>query len=383
MAPDSSSPTRIGVELWRDPIAATAPRRLSFSLLAGLMSFLLMVALATAQQAARDADAKWNTLQQRALPAVGVAGFRGAQGGARSEAQRRKDNEDLAAYFRGVADEAKAFREQNDGHAKAREARLLETRSLLRAAFLGDKSQGKRLQELVAGVEGDSSIPSKERYQVIALADHLLIRELARNSAEAKAARLDSARYLISHFPSEAGGYLGLLSAADAAGAAQARGAAQEVLAAPDAPFAAKAAARNLIARHELVGKSLADVANTALGRDNFFEQARGRQTVLYTWSAASPGSLAFARQVVAKLPAEVLVIGYNLDRDTKAAEQTAKQEKLPGVMYFNEGGSGAWVALLLKLDAPGLAYVTDKAGVIREIAGQRSDLFTALAGKK
>lgn len=335
---------------------------------------LFVLAPALLAQSANPSDSAWSALLDRALPPSARAPVRTAP---RSAAQQQQERSEQLTHFLAIAGEARSFGETRASHAKV--AKVLEAKSLLKAAFLGDKSREVRMHALVGEIERDQSLPARDRFEVVALAEHLMLREVAKSPAQARVAREESARYLMREFPGEVGGYSALLGGAVGAGdPAKVRAAAQEVLDAP-APFAAKAQARILIGRYELVGKSLADVANTALGRGNYFEKTRDKRVLLYTWATWSKSSIAYAKEVLAKAPAGVLVIGYNLDRDVAGAKRAATKEGLPGEQYYNEGGPGAWLALLLKLDTAPLVYLTDARGVIRDVAGQRGEITARL----
>jgi hypothetical protein len=323
------------------------------------------------------ADREWKGIEARGLP---EAGRLPARGESRTPQQRAQDQNAIRAHFLATAVKAMSFREKHPRHEKVSEARLLEAKSRLRAALLGDESQQARIQSLVGQVKGDTSLAGKDRFEVVAMAEHLLIREVAGNREEAAIARENSARYLIKEFPDEAGGYTALLAVAEATGdRASIRNAAKEVIHGA-APFAARARAQVLLDRDDLIGKSLADVANTALGRDNFFEQCRGRRVLLYTWSSEVPQSIAYAVKVVAGTPEDWLVIGFNLDRDVADAQALAGEMALPGQQYFNDSGIGSWLALLLKLNHAPLVYVTDEQGIIRDVGAQRGVLAERLA---
>jgi len=327
-----------------------------------------------------NVDSEWRSLNGRALPPSARAPAGTAPRGAAQQAQERQEQ---LTHFLAIAEEARIFGRDHADHAQV--AQVLEAKSLLKAAFLGDDSREARRQALVSEIEGDKTLPTKDRFEVVAMAEHLLLRELAKDALQARLTREESARYLMKEFPEERGGYAALLGAADIAGdRAQVLAVAREVLDSP-APFAAKAEARVLTGRYELIGKSLADVANTALGRDNWFEKTRGRQVLLYTWATWSQRSIAYAKELGVRVPPGVLIIGYNLDRDAAGARAVAAREALPGEHYYNAGGVGAWPALLLKLNSAPLVYVTDEKGLIREVAAQRSKietLFPAVSGR-
>lgn len=333
-----------------------------------------------AQVNGNGAARSWQNLLDHQVPALAKRATRTTPRTTQEQAQERAE---LVAHYGSLADEAKGFRDSfpDDGNVKV--AKVIEAKSLLKLAFLGENSRSARTNALVTDIEKDTALPASVRYEVVALAEHILLRQTAKNPREGRVAHETSARYLIKEFPTEAGGYLTLLSAADASSSkAKVMAVAQEIEKS-SAPFAAKGAARVTANRYALIGKSLADVANTALGRGNFFEAARKRKTILYTWASWSPNSIAYAKSAFAKLPKDVLVIGYNLDRDTDTAKRTAKTEKLPGEQYYDENSVGSKLSLLLSINAAPMVYVTDDNGVITEVAAQRQDLDALLTPKK
>lgn len=337
-------------------------------------AFLVVAPAADAQvesAAAAGADAAWQTLLGHEIPR-GVAKSTNA---APSTAAQAAERAALVAHFNTLADEAAAFGKNYPTDPRRGAAAAIEAKGLLKAAFLGDTSRAARTDAVVNQVEQDASLPSRVRLEVVSLAEHLLLRQVAKNSGELNAARESSARYLIKSFPQESGGYLALLSAIEADGDAAKIAAGAQEIERSTAPFEAKSRARVLANRYALLGKSLADVANTALGRGNFFEAARQRRVLLYVWATWSPNSIAYARQALAKLPSDVLVLGYNLDRDVTAARAVAAAERLPGTHYYDGKGLGSWLSLLLSVDAAPLVYATDQSGVIVEVAAQRRDL--------
>ncbi len=329
-----------------------------------------------AQSNSPDASQRWQALQERRIPALAKKPARTTPKTAQEQAQERQE---LVAHYSSLADAAKSFRESFPEDANGKAALVIEADSLLKAAFLGDNTRASYMDTLVNDVLKDTTISSQARYGIAAFSDHLLRKKNVRSSGDARIADEASARYLIKEFPAEEGGYLKLLNNADASGdRARIDSAVQEIEASP-APFAAKGAAQVVAKRYALIGKSLADVANTALGRGNFFEVARGRKTLLYTWASWSPGSLDFAKDVLSKVGKEVLVIGYNLDRDVEAAKEVARKEKLPGTHYYDNAGLGSFLTLLLSFNSAPLVYMTDQNGVITDVAAQRRDILGAL----
>lgn len=323
-----------------------------------------------------SAEKSWQELLNREVPGIAK---RPVRTGGRTPAEQAQERSELVAHYAALAQQAQHFTLAYPDHAKANIAKVIEAKSLLKLAFLGDSSRSARADLLVTQIENDTSLPDRLRFEVIALSEHILLRQTAKNPSEARAAHETSARHLIKEFPHEVGGYLTLLSSVDASGdTVRVLAVAQEIEESP-APFAAKGAARVVATRYALIGKSLADVANTALGRQNFFEAARNRRVLLYTWATWSPGSVEFAKNVLGKIKDDVLVIGYNLDRDVEAAKAMARKEKLPGAHYYDSAGPGSWLTLLLSLNTAPLVYLTDQNGVITDVSAQRKNVLAVV----
>lgn len=329
-----------------------------------------------AQTNSPNASQRWQALQERRIPALAKKPARKAPKTAQEQAQERLE---LVAHYSSLAVAAKSFRENFPEDANGKAALVIEADSLLKAAFLGENTRAAYTDSLVNEVLRDTAIPAQARYSIVAFSDHLQRRKNVRSSGDARIADEASARYLIKEFPAEEGGYLKLLNNADASGdRARIDSVVQEIEVSP-APFSAKGAAHVIAKRHALIGKSLADVANTALGRDNFFEAARSRKTLLYTWATWSPGSIELAKNVLSKVGGDVLVIGYNLDSDVETAKEVARKEKLPGTHYYDSAGMGSFLTLLLSLNGAPLVYMTDGNGVITDVSAQRRNILAVL----
>lgn len=338
---------------------------------AALAVFLLALSVVSlsAQTGPRvAADASWKDLVVLTAPPsdLSVSSVEGV-----GEVMREKRRADTVTRFLSAANAAKSFAEKYPEDTRARESNLIEAENLLKAAMSGSKDLRSRIDPLIKSIASDKALPSSARFKIVAMSEYLLLKELAAKPELIPIAREDSARFLIREFPDQAGGYMALLAAARIRNdSSKIKAAVGEVISSETAPFMAKAQARILAGRYNLVGKSLADVANTALGRDSFFEAFRSKKTILYTWSSEAPSSIEYLKNLAGKLSKDVSLIGYNLDRKTAIAADVARAESLPGAQYYNDGGTGSQLALLLKLDAPGMVYVTDEVGIIRSVSG-------------
>lgn len=320
------------------------------------------------------ADQKWAELQSLLAPPAPGGQSRAQNPEAAALARRQQ-----ADRFLRAADKAKAFGEDNAAHPQAREAHRIEAKSLLQAAMAGDASREARARELVGEVRRDQNLPAKSRLELVALAEAVRIRPLAKNRTEFLAAHEQSARSLIVEFPTEAGGYEALLRLAeshpdDAEGIRIAR----EIATMP-APESVKVASRTLLERQALVGQSLPDIARTALGEDNVISLARGRGIILYAWATISPGSMAAGKNLAKTAPAGLLVIGLNLDENVSAAQGRAQSEGLPGEQIYDPRGFESPLAQALKITRPGEVYVASAQGTLRSVSASRGDLAAKL----
>jgi hypothetical protein len=279
-----------------------------------------------------------------------------------------------------VAASAKKFQADYPTDSRKSAARVVEARNLLKAALVGDQTQRQNAFVLADELKADLTVDPAARFDVAFLQQQVLVRAFTSNLDEYFAASELSARGLIKDYPDQSGAYEWLLtSVAGMEDDAKLAAVAQEVIrSAP--PFRIKARAVIIAERFDLVGRSLPDFANTALGRDNFFEQARTRPTVLYTWDATNPDSIAWAADLEKLIPSKFLVIGVCLSPDVRTAAQVARQMSLSAVQYYHEAGPGSFLATRLKLHEPGLIYVTDSAGRITTVSAKERNLASLLS---
>jgi hypothetical protein len=318
-------------------------------------------------------DQEWNSLQS--LVVAGDSRLDLSADSASREVTRAKQQ----GEFLTLAEEARKFQADypTDGRRKA--AKVLEARNLLKAALVGDQTQRARAFTLADELKGDLALNSAERFDVAFLEQQVLVRAFAGSRTEYFSAAAAAARQLIATYPDQAGGYAWLLlSTKELRDDEQLVVAAQESLR-PDAPFRARAEATVILERLNLVGKSLANFANTALGRDNFFEQSRTRRTVLYTWNAQDPDSIAWAADLERQIPDGVFVIGVCLSSGVAIAKDVASRMSLSSSQYYSEGGAGSFLALRLKLAQPGLIYVTDSTGLVTSVTAREDNFVSFL----
>lgn len=279
--------------------------------------------------------------------------------------------------FLQAADGARALRAAHPDSAESFEAEVFEAKCLLNIALAADKSQETRAAKLIGEIRGDSRIPARARFEVVALSEVVRLQSVSADREQFLAASELSARNLIGEFPQETGGYEALFRLAenqpdDAKGA----GIAREIMRMP-APALIKDQVQVYLDRRALIGQSLPEIADGILGAGNPISASKGKSILLYTWASWNPGSVAFARNLIKLAPKEVALVGVNFDLDAALARNLAQKETLPGAQLYADGGLDSSLARALKVTTAMEAYVADAHGNLREVAAQRGD-FTA-----
>jgi hypothetical protein len=327
--------------------------------------------LAPPRQAPSAAEADWDAL----LDSLGPASAHSPSprqdtgvGDLKARSARTKVAEDLARE----AALLRAFQEKHRDHPLAREARHEEAVALLQAGFLGDDSSRARREELVAQIRFDTTIPTRRRSEVAAMSDNLAVARRSFASPDARlAAQEQAVRGLIREFPDVPTGYRSLLRIAQARSEEYALFVAAEILEMP-APAPVVAEAQRMFARHDLVGRPLAQVLPRT-GFEELVASTAGRPALLYTWSISSPASLDLAARLAAETAPGVALVGINLDRDIDAARATVAERRLPGLQRFDGAPAGGLASLALVLEGPGQVYAVDAQGFISSISSDRT----------
>jgi hypothetical protein len=307
--------------------------------------------------AAQSAEADWARLQARAKSAPAGENSPGAADPARAVAQQRQKD-----HFEALAADAEKFAREHKGHAKEAGAKHLEAKALLSASLLDD-AQGSPQRALAAAdaVRQDPRQPAVARFEVAVLAERARERKF-KDRAQWLAARESSARALLAEFPAEAGAHALLLELAQHHEGAKAAALARELLASA-APAPLKARADDLLVRQALVGQTLAEALRGVPGFDAILAPAAGRPVVIYAWAPESAGSAVLALDLAKHAPADTVFLGLNVSpaaRDPRAAAQG-----LPGAQLFAGRAFDHPLARALRLDAPRLVCIADRAGRI------------------
>lgn len=246
-----------------------------------------------------------------------------------------------------AANNLQEFRALGSSSEHASEAKAYEALALLRAVELGAIVPAKQLQDAVARAKGELALPQHLRFVVASRAREVAIEHGSKlGFPERLDAYSDSARAMIEEFPTEEEPYRALLAIAkDHPDAAKRTECAQELLGLETAPIDVKSEAAILLAREALVGRPLDTVA---LRLQREATQLSGSVVVLYTWRPDDEKSSAMHRWL----------------------------ESLPDVKTIPIDVSSVIHAKdTLQLTAPGLVYLLDKSGIIRDVHGERNFL--------
>lgn len=325
-------------------------------------------------------DRAWLDLKALATPEPPVAAGRQIQ--APSADERNARRRQMSGRFQNAATRAKEFQEAFPDDPRAREARQLEAKSLLAAAMAGDNSKEGYASTLVSEVRSDARLSAKLRLEVVALAEIVRLRQFAPDRKKFLSAHEESARSLIMEFPQESGGYESLLRQAEShPDDAEAVRIARDLEKMP-APQSIKSSAQFFLDRQALVGRSLVEIADAALGKANPLSVAEGQGMIIYTWTVQSPGSIVQAKNLL-KLAGGSSLVGINLDQDTAAAKVSADENSLPGLQIYDARGRAAPLVQALKLTSAFHVYVVDRQGLIQQVSAERGDLMGKLASAK
>jgi hypothetical protein len=329
----------------------------------GLNGTVSFSALAPSR-ALSPADQAWAIVQApiATLPFPG-----GAQLGNAVEAKVAR--EQRAAAFVAQANRAKDFQAQFPADAKAADAKLVEIRALVGAVDTGDATVEGRLATAVQSLRADSSTPASIQVQGVA-AYEFSRRTRGLKPAERLNAIEKVAWDLARDFPDQPQGFESLINVAAAnRDDASAKKILRDLLAMPG-PAALKSDARKLLDRLDLVGKPF---EAELLGANETAAKAalqKSKPTIVYTWVAGNPGSLALAAELK-KRGGAVNVIALNLDRDPEAAGAVAQREALIGTPVYDSRGKEGALAQRLKVRGPAEVFLIDGEGIIREVRAQ------------
>lgn len=262
----------------------------------------------------------------------------------------------------------RSFSEKYPSHARAAEARLREGLSLQFAALYGDSSNEARRTSLVEELRADARLDSYKRFELVGWSYQVAIR---RKNLSTKSDRLReqelATRALISEFPKITVGYESLLAIAEGRPVEQARTTAIEIIT-KTSDENVKRRASALIERVSLVGRGLGEVAQS-VGAEELVRAGLGKITILYSWSKATPRYIEWATRVAGQNPG-VHLLGVCVDADPRQARALISDIQVQNAYVFGDMVGAKALIEKLVFTKPGLIYIVDRAGAIRDIHG-------------
>lgn len=269
-----------------------------------------------------------------------------------------------------AANRARSFYQTFPNSARASEARRFEALSLIDAADTGDTGAADRMKATVEAIRADASMPAFERAVVIGTFEFRQAGKRAKKPADLLPAFEAVSHQLIKDFPDQPQGFISLLTQAQLHEPAATRAMAAEVLAAPQAPAAAKTRAQRLITRLDLVGQPADALLVPALEDGGKRSWQRNRPGLVYFWATWSPDSLAFGKWLAGRKLARANVVGICLDRSHDGLPAIAAAQPLPGAQILLFQGLEDDLAVRLGADTAPLLYLVDARGRFTDVRG-------------
>jgi hypothetical protein len=314
---------------------------------------IVIPASAASVEAMQPGDAAWNEFVTKlAQPSTDPAA----------------SNADATAAL-ATADAAKAFYTAYPDHAKANEARRLEALLLLDAVAAGDAQTAARMQSTVQAFRADTSVPSAERAIVAGSYEFQTARERIHTVDDMAREYEAVARALMKEFPDQPQGFVSLLTQSMNRDTATARAMADEVSNSTGPAFA-KAQARRLVTRIDLLAQAVDVPFGDLLTTGTKNRWSKGKPGIIYFWATWNSSSIALGDMLATRSLSGVNVVGVCLDVDGTAAAAVATSHRFPGrQIYVPQGLNGDLAVKLGAFEAPAL-YLTDSNGVIRDVRG-------------
>lgn len=288
---------------------------------------------------------------RKSAPPAGTAGVVAARVGTAA-------NPNLA-----LADQARDFYTKNPTFVFGPEARRIEVLALLDAEEEGEATAPARVERTVAQIRQDKSMSELARAGAVAAFEY----RRALRGAASPDSRLGlteaTARRMLAEFPASDVGPTAMLAVASASDVVKAAALAEEVIA-KSTDERSRAAARVVRLRSALVGRPLRVLLPTVPAVQAL---PRGTPLIVYSWSADAAGSVDFGRMVQAR---RFTALGVCLDTDVTRGQEAQRAANLGGTHIYDAKGTAGVVAEALALNAPGLVYLIDRTGVIRDVRG-------------
>lgn len=270
------------------------------------------------------------------------------------------------------ADQLRDFRRAHPRYPHLGEAKVMEAKALMRLTELGDRTLEKRRDQIVYEIRHDSTLARSVRFETAAYYENLHVSEKTYSSHGDKMLAYEkAARRLLNEFPAEPAAFESLVAIARDSSQDRMLSIARELVAGP-APKGVREQAGALIRRCSLIGKPVSKLVINLSDSDGLLTETKDRISLLYTWKAEGPSSVALARYLGENTPSGIALVGVNLGGSGKSREASQEATKLPGIQ-LNESERAKDLIDALELGTPGLVYLINRFGKIQDVAAHNN----------
>jgi len=307
-------------------------------------------------------------------------------------ARFQKQVREVAVSF---ADKAREFIARFPTNENVGDARVIVVHALNHAVAAGDTAAEKQIQDFVAAVLADKTIPENDQVGVLLFSGNtafskkvgmrLFTEGMMKLDSEFEANEVDSLRMALKQFPTSSMLYTMAVALAQRSEGERQKELVNEVINAPGAPPGARTLAKHILkgTKPYEEGKPL-DIRFTALdGREVDLAKLKGKVVLVEFWSTS-------CGPCVAEMPAVKTayrkfhdrgfeVVGINLDDKESVLRRFIKEKELPWPQYFDGKGWENKFAVQYGIFAIPTMWLVNQAGNLCS-TGARGDLESQVA---
>src|SRR5258708_16415553 len=307
-------------------------------------------------------------------------------------ARFQKQVRELSVSF---ANKAREFIERFPTNENVGDARITVVHALNHAVAAGDTTAEKQIQDFVAAVLADKTIPENDRVGVLLFSGNtafskkvgmrLFTEGMMKLDSEFEANEVDSLRLALKEFPTNSMLYTMAVALAQRSEGKRQREMVNEVINAPGAPPGAKTLAKHILngTKPFEEGKPL-DIRFTALdGREVDMAKLKGKVVLVEFWSTSCGPCVAEMPSVKSAYrrfhDRGFEVVGISLDDKESVLRRFIKEKELPWPQYFDGKGWENKFAVQYGIFGIPTMWLVNKAGNLCS-TGARGDLESQVA---
>ncbi|MGA2853470.1 MAG: TlpA disulfide reductase family protein [Verrucomicrobiota bacterium] len=290
-----------------------------------------------------------------------------------TEAELAKFDDQQAAQFGALADQARDFYTRFSSDKNARRACMTEIEALKQATHFGATNRLADLDARERAVIAVTNAPEELRYelQVDVLGREMQARAAAGADMNAELEKAGCA--LVKEFPNGPAGYEILMELAMNADLKKMREFG-ELMANSGGPEVLTDLGKGLLRRLDAVGKPLPIEFKAVDGRAVNLTTLSNKVVLVDFWATWCPGCVALSPEVK-KLYDQfhtngLDVVGINFDDDTNRARQFISEEGLAWPQYFGGRGLDNKFGREYSINAIPAVWLADRKGILRDIHG-------------